>query len=223
MFINLQGRRALVVGAGPVGRRKVRTLADCGAKVIWVAPHMPEPLGAELANVTEIVRPFRDADLQNVFLVIAATDDAALNLHIFRQAQQQGILCNVVDQPEKSHFIVPAAVSQGDLTLAISTAGASPALAKRLRRELAERYGPGYAQLLELMKAIRKRLLDEDQDSERHKALFHQLLDDGLLQMVEAGQIEQIDQLLQKHLGSDWCHAGLMNRPANASDDDYRD
>ncbi len=138
IYVNLHGKRCLVVGAGQVGRRKIATLAECGAAEILVIDLAPaDPACAGLFDhpaVTFACRPFAVSDLDGRFLVIASTDNEALNWEISRECAARGILCNIVDQPEKCSFIVPALYTQGELTVAISTGGGSPALARKIRQ-----------------------------------------------------------------------------------------
>ena len=158
IFVNLQGKRCLVVGAGQVGRRKITGLAESGAAAILVVdPGLPPELAEQLSGlpaVTLAARPFAPDDLDDRFLVIAATDDEEQNWTISRECARRGILCNIVDQPEKCSFIVPALFTQGELTVAISTGGGSPALARKIRQGLGEFLGGEYGTLLVLMTAL---------------------------------------------------------------------
>jgi siroheme synthase-like protein len=155
--LNLSGRRAVVVGGGPVGLEKVTNLLLCKARVSLVAPEA-EPELAELARegaITWEQRTYRDGDLDGAFLAIAATDDTDLNVEIYEAAEARAMLVNVVDVPPLCNFILPAIVRDGPLAIAISTAGASPALAKRLKREIGERFGAPYARLAEILNDYR--------------------------------------------------------------------
>jgi precorrin-2 dehydrogenase / sirohydrochlorin ferrochelatase len=135
----LEGRPCLVVGAGRVATGKVENLLACGARVTVVAPRAT-PRIQELAHdrLTWERRPFSDTDLDGRFLVVASTDDTDLHVRIARLAEERGMLCNIVDVPELCNFTVPAIHREGPVTVAVSTAGASPTIAKRLRDELAE-------------------------------------------------------------------------------------
>jgi precorrin-2 dehydrogenase/sirohydrochlorin ferrochelatase len=210
--LDVRGRCCLVVGGGGVGRRKAETLLDCGARVTVVSPDMAEGLQklAGHPNLTLSRREYRTSDLEGVFLVIGASDDVTLNRRIHREAEQRSILCNIADQPELCSFILPAVVRRGDLTLTISTAGKSPAVAKKLRRQLETQFGEEYAVLLKLMGHIRKRLLAESHAPEVHKHLFEALLDGGLLDMIRENRIEAIDRLLLHVLGDGYSYAKLM-------------
>ncbi|HEV3001603.1 MAG TPA: bifunctional precorrin-2 dehydrogenase/sirohydrochlorin ferrochelatase [Solirubrobacteraceae bacterium] len=141
--LRVRGRRCVVVGAGRVALGKVRGLLDCGARVAVVSPAAVEELRALAARGAVDWRPraYAAADVDGAFLVIAATDDVALNVGVAEDAARAGALVNVVNAPALSDFIVPAVVRGGPVTLAVTTAGSSPALARRIRRELGERYG----------------------------------------------------------------------------------
>ena len=147
--LRLTGRRCVVVGGGDVGLEKVEGLLACDADVTLIAPDAIPPL-RELADEGSIAwqrRPYATGDLDATFMVIAATSDTDVNIRVFEDAERRAMLVNVVDVPPLCNFILPAVVRQGPLAIAISTAGASPALAKRLKREIGAVYGEPYARL----------------------------------------------------------------------------
>jgi precorrin-2 dehydrogenase/sirohydrochlorin ferrochelatase len=148
--LKLKGRRCLVVGGGDVGLEKVEGLLACEADVTLIAP-VAHPALEELAAEGSIrweQRPYAGAeDLEGAFMVIAATDDSEVNIAVFDDAERRAMLVNVVDVPPLCNFILPAILRSGPLAIAISTAGASPALAKRMKREIAELFGEEYARL----------------------------------------------------------------------------
>jgi len=147
--LKLKGRRCLVVGGGDVGLEKVEGLLVCDGDVTLVAPDaVPELVSyAEEGSITWERREFEDSDLDGSFLAIAATSDTDVNISVSEGAERRAMLVNVVDVPPLCNFILPAIVRSGPLAIAISTAGASPALAKRMKREIAEAYGEPYARL----------------------------------------------------------------------------
>jgi precorrin-2 dehydrogenase len=178
MFVKLEGRSCLVVGAGSVGESKIRSLLAAGAKVRVVAPRASLAV-AELARANEIswaIRQFRPSDLEGVFLVVAATSSSSLNEVIFREAQQHNILCNAVDDPEHCDFYYGAVVRRGDLQIAISTAGKSPALAQKLRLELETQYGAEYAGFVQDLGAAREQLFASKLDPEERRRALHELV-----------------------------------------------
>jgi len=175
VFLKLTGRRCLVVGAGSVGEAKIRSLLPTGAIVRVVAHHATPAVvkWAESGRIAWEARGFTSADLEGVFLVIAATPSVEVNDLVFRQAQQRGVLSNAVDDPARCDFYYPAVVQRGSLQIAISTEGQSPALAQRLRRELENQFGPEYAGWVEHLGKERKKLLAQEMDSDHRRRLLH--------------------------------------------------
>ncbi len=155
--LRLSGRRCLVVGGGDIGLEKVEGLLACGAEVTLVAPAAHPELEA-LAREGSLVwhaRDYRPEDLEGCLIAIAATGDSEINIRVSEDAERRSMLVNVVDVPPLCNFILPAIVRTGPLAIAISTAGASPALAKRMKREIAELFGDEYAQLAVLLNDAR--------------------------------------------------------------------
>jgi siroheme synthase-like protein len=174
VFLDLTDRPVLVVGGGPVAARKVRALAGTGAQITMVAkdfcPEAKDAAGQAGAEVLE--RPYAPGDAARRWLVIAATDDADLNRMVSEQAAAGGVFCNVVDCPDLCTFHVPAVVRRGLLQIAVSTGGASPALARRLRKRLQECYGPPYGELLEAMLQLREHARQRFPGSQRRRREF---------------------------------------------------
>jgi len=177
MFLKLEGRSCLVVGAGKIGESKIRSLLAARAKVRVIAPWATPAVEAwERAGVlTRQAREFEAADLDSTFLVVAATSSIKVNDQVYREAQRRQVLCNVVDDPDRCDFYYPAVVRRGDLQVAISTAGKSPALAQRLRREFEAQLAPVYACWIEELGRIRKQLFGRKLDPEHRRKLLHQL------------------------------------------------
>jgi precorrin-2 dehydrogenase/sirohydrochlorin ferrochelatase len=156
--LKLKGRRAMVVGGGDVGLEKVEGLLLCDADVTLVAPDAVPALDehASEGSITWERREYAgSADLEGVFLVIAATNDSEVNISVYKDAESRSMLVNVVDVPPLCNFILPAIVRSGPLAIAISTAGASPALAKRMKREIGEAFGEPYARLAVILNDAR--------------------------------------------------------------------
>jgi len=177
VFLKLEGRPCLVVGAGKVAASKIEGLLVSGAEVRVVAPQAIEPLAA-LAHAQKISwrqRAFEPADLTGVFLVVVATSIPELNERIFQEARRRGVLCNVVDDPPHCDFYYPSVLRRGDLQIAISTNGRSPALAQRLRRDLEEQFGPEYAGWLKQLGSERQRLFQQSMDSGYRRELLHRM------------------------------------------------
>ena len=156
--IKLTGRRCVVIGGGPIGLEKVEGLLACDAKVVLVAPEAVKEL-RDLAAEGSITWEQRNyagpSDLEGMFIAIAATDDTDLNIRVFNDGEERAMLTNVVDVPPLCNFILPAIWRHGSMAVAISTAGASPALAKRMKREIANAYGEPYARLAEILNDYR--------------------------------------------------------------------
>jgi siroheme synthase-like protein len=155
--LRLSGRDCLVVGGGEVGLEKVEGLLACDGRVTLVAPDAIEALRAlaDEGSISWQQRDFGEADLERKFLAIAATDDTEVNISVYEAAERRAMLVNVVDVPSLCNFILPAIVRTGPLAIAISTAGASPALAKRIKREISESFGEPYARLAVLLNEAR--------------------------------------------------------------------
>jgi precorrin-2 dehydrogenase/sirohydrochlorin ferrochelatase len=213
--LDIKGRQCLVVGGGRVGSRKVDTLVQCGAVVTVVSAEV-SPTVKQLADEKAILlkqRAYRASDVEGMFLVIGATDNETLNRQINADAERLNLLCNIADRPEICNFILPAIVRRGSFVMAISTAGKSPAFAKHVRKRLETQFGPEYGVVLELMGAIRSKLLAGAHEPEVHKPLFEQLIDGDLVALIKDQQIDRIDQLLERVLGPGYRYHQLM--PSN--------
>lgn len=204
IFVKLTGLECLVVGAGQVGRRKIASLLECEpSRVLVVDTRPPDDELREIAAnpvVDYQTRPFEPRDVDDKFIVIASTDNEELNWAISNLCREKGILCNIVDQPEKCSFIVPAMYRQGDLTLAVSTGGTSPALAKKIRKDLDEYFGRHYGAFLELMSRIRPLVIGRGRPSFENSAVFRELVDSDLLEAMERDDRERIVEILLRIL-----------------------
>ena len=177
MFLKLEGRNCLVLGAGSVGEQKIRGLLDCGARVQVVAPMASAAVKewAESGVISWSMRNYETADLDDVFLVVAATSSTEVNHSIYRDAHARGILCNVVDDPPYCDFYYGAIVRRGQLQIAISTAGLSPALAQRIRKQLEEEFPPAYGTWLDDLGSRRESMFRAGGDPEVRRKRLHQL------------------------------------------------
>jgi precorrin-2 dehydrogenase/sirohydrochlorin ferrochelatase len=200
MFMKLEGRSCLVVGAGTIGEPKIGSLMAAGASIRVVALHATAAV-AEWAQAGAIIweaRAFNAADLDGTFMVIAATNSRDLNAAIFHGSRQRNILCNVVDDPEYCDFYYPAVVRRGDLQLAISTNGHSPALAQRIRRELEIQFGPEYGEWLEELGRIRQQLFVSKIDPDERRHLLHELASPEAFKKAQAAEFNINASSLEK-------------------------
>jgi siroheme synthase-like protein len=201
--LKLTGRRCVVVGGGEIGLEKVEGLLACGGRVVLVAPAAVPELEALAAegSIEWIRREYEPADLEGTFIVIAATDDTDVNIRIFDDAERRAMLVNVVDVPPLCNFILPAIVRTGPLAIAISTAGASPALAKRIKAQIAAEFGEPYARLAVLLNEVRgwaKGTLPTYQD---RKAFFEAIVNGSPdpIELLRDGDEEAVRRLIARH------------------------
>ncbi len=189
VFLDIEGKRCVVVGGGAVGLRKVRMLLDFGANVTVISPRLCSQLRelADEGRVDTVKREYETGDLEEVFLVVAATDDMAINTRVAEEAARKGKLINVVDMPRLSNFIVPSYLRRGDLTVAVSTNGKSPALARKIRTEMERHIGDEYAMLTSLIDEVRCQL--RGRDIAPSAGRWQQALDlEALLGLLRSGQ-----------------------------------
>jgi siroheme synthase-like protein len=199
--LRLKGRRCLVVGGGDIGLEKVEGLLACDADVSLVAPEA-HPALRELAEEGSIRwerRPYERDDLDGCLIAIAATNDTDVNIAVFNDAERRAMLVNVVDVPPLCNFILPAIVRTGPLAVAISTAGASPALAKRMKREIADLFGEPYADLAVLLNDARgwaKGTLPTYQD---RKEFFETIVngEPDPIELLRAGDVDGVRELIE--------------------------
>ncbi len=199
IFLKVEQKLCVVIGGGPVAERKITSLLEAGARVKVIAPEVTERIKI-LAREGKIIweeRPYRSGDLKDAFLVIAATNNPQVQEEVFAEAEERKIFCNVVDKPALCSFIVPSVVKRGRLQIAISTSGASPALAKRLREQLEELFGPEYAEYLELMAAWRKEILARELPEAERQKLFEQLVLAPIPLWLKRGERDLVKALAQ--------------------------
>jgi precorrin-2 dehydrogenase/sirohydrochlorin ferrochelatase len=198
--LKLTGRRCVVVGGGDIGLEKVEGLLACDGRVTLIAPDAIEPLQhlAAEGSIEWIRREYRQGDLEATFIAIAATNDTDVNIKVFEDAEKRAMLVNIVDVPPLCNFILPAIVRSGPLAIAISTAGASPALAKRIKSEIAETYGEHHSRLAELLNEVRgwaKMTLPTYQD---RKVFFESIVggDPDPIELLRAGDEQAVRDLI---------------------------
>ena len=176
--VDVEGRSCLVVGGGAVALEKARGLVECGACVTVVAPEVSPELQSLPVEIRD--REYQAADLEGRVLVVAATSSEDVNRRVFADAEARSLLCNVADVPELCSFILPAVHREGPLAIAVSSGGASPALAQRIRDEVAARYGPEYAQLARRLEELRPWAKQNLGTYEERRVFFRELVEEAL-------------------------------------------
>ena len=198
--IDLHDRRVVIVGGGAVAARKARRLISAGARLTVVAPRVNASIAAlaESGSLTHLARGYRPGDLAGALLAFAATDDAELNLAVAAEAKERGVLIDIVDAPRRSDFTTPATLQRGELLITVSTAGASPALSRRIIGELEPVFGAEYAEAVTLLGGIREKILTEKGGSAYNERVFAELAALDLPALLKNGQRDAIDQILLK-------------------------
>src|SRR3984957_2258417 len=200
MFLKLEGRQCLVVGAGKVGEPKIGGRLDTGARIRVVAL-TASPAVREWARAGKIeleLRPFVPEDLDGAFLAIVATNSRSLNDRVYHEAKRRGVLCNVVDVPDLCDFFYPAVVRRGDLQIAVSTGGQSPWLAQKIRQQLDKQFGPGYTAWVAELGETRKLILTSDLDKKRKLDLLHSLASREALEAALSETVSKTAELAAK-------------------------
>ena len=204
VFLNLTGRRCVIIGGGQIAEGKISKLLDSGAKIIVISPDATQGIRSftERGQIELDLRKYQQGDLQGAFLVIAATNDRVVNQEIFEEAEKQGILLNAVDDMPRCSFIAPYIVEKGPVTVAISTGGASPALARKLRENMEVSSALDWADATGVLSKARQIIKDEQiaVDPQRWQCC----MTDELLTMIQAGhENEALDLLMDLLLGKD--------------------
>jgi precorrin-2 dehydrogenase/sirohydrochlorin ferrochelatase len=203
LFLNISGKKCVVVGGGRVAERKVERFLHFGA-VVDVVSRQITPLLDEYSREGKIVHrktEYESAVLSGAFLVIAATDDPSVNARVAKDARNRGIPVNVVDDPRGCDFIVPSLVEQGDLSIAVSTGGKSPALAKKIRKDLEGLYGNEYSLLLEILGELRERMIAEGRDPDENRQGFEAVVYSEILDYIRTGRLNEIGALIRRLTG----------------------
>ena len=207
-LVKLEEKRCVVIGGGEVAHRKVESLLGVGAQqVVVISPRLSDGL-AQLqreSRLQHLSRGYQAGDLEGAFLVLAATDDPAVNRAVWQEAEARGILVNVADDPDHCNFFLPSILRRGDLVIGVSTGGQSPALAASLRRELEAAFGPEYAAFLELAGGLRDRVARELPERARDR-FWYDLAGSEALALLRQGQEAEArrlaDELLAAHMAS---------------------
>jgi len=203
--LDVSGRRCVIIGGGEVAERKARRLTDCGAEVLVVSESLSPALQAMKAEgcLSHIKADYSRDLIDGAFLVIGATDRAEVNEAVSRDARKQGILVNIVDDPGRCNFILPSLYRRGDLLIAITTGGKSPALAKKLRKEMARHFGPEYETFLKIMGQIRGKVISRGYSSEKNKALFESIIDSDIINHIREKRWDKVKEVIRDLAGEE--------------------
>lgn len=202
VFLNLEGRRCLVIGGSRLAAEKAFSLRACGARVTVVSDTLVDELAeaALLGQVQWLRRDYQPGDLEGFFLAVAAPDDRSINGAIFREAEQRGVLFNALDDPPHCQFIFPSVHRQGDLVLAISTAGVAPALAVRLRQRFGAELGPEYDEFLRLAAEYRNDITEQLPQFPPRRDLWYRIVDSDIVNLIRQGRADEARTLLERLL-----------------------
>lgn len=204
--INMNNRECLVLGGGEVAERKTHALLAAGARVTVLSPRLTPKLRemADKGRIAHVGSSYRPGIIGSYFLVFCATDNADVNRLAADEARSQGALVNVADAPEVCDFTVPANVVRGDLVITVSTNGKSPAMARRLKEELEQRYGPEYGLYLELVSRLRSELKVRPGTATQRQSFWRDLLDHEVLALLRAGKINEAEEKIRNAASCTW-------------------
>ena len=205
LFLDINGKRCLVVGGGRVGERKVASLIEAGAVVEVVSPEVTDTLSEWAVNGTVDwhARPFEKADVKGALLVFGATDDIDANEAVAKAAEEANVLYNDAIERERCDFLVPSTVRRGGLTLAASTGGSSPAYARLVREKLEESFGPEHGEVVALFERLRPRVMALfPDDPSRRRAIWDQLVSWEMVDWVREGNDQAIEERVAQCLSS---------------------
>lgn len=217
VMMNLDGKQVVVVGGGNVALRKTISLIESGAWITVISPQLHDELRRlfDTGKVSWIEGEFEEAALDlfpDAVLLFGTTDCRDVNLRIQSAAAKRKILCNIADVPDLCTFIVPAVITQGNLMIAVSTGGSSPALARRIREDLEKRFGPEYATMTELLGDLRKQILKSGSDSSENKKLFLEIVDSEMLEALKDNDREKALAIFRTIVPSDLIAEPTMER-----------
>ena len=203
--LSISDRKCTVFGGGKVAARKTLGLLECGAIVRVISPELVTELKTLVKKrlISWEQREYQPGDLAGSFLVIAATDNTLVQKEVYREAEENGQLVNVADVPELCNFILPASVKRNDLSISVSTAGKSPALARKIRQNLESIIGQEYGVLADILGLLRQEVLKTDRPHEENKVVFANLLHDDFADWIRESNWIKIEKHLKNTLGID--------------------
>ena len=205
IFLNIEGRRCIVIGGGPVAERKVAGLLQEGARVTVISPSLTKCLEswANEGKIRHLARDYREGDLAGYRLAFVATDDDGVNAAVAREGREQGVWVNAADDPAHCDFILPSVLRRGELVVAVATGGASPALSRAIREELETYFTEDYATLAAIVGKVRQEL--QEQSSVPTPEAWHNALDGKLRRLIREGKQEKARSYLLERLGAETC------------------
>jgi precorrin-2 dehydrogenase/sirohydrochlorin ferrochelatase len=194
-YLDLRERLCVVIGGGAIAERKTLSLIEAGAGVTVVSPSLtPKLLDLSASGkISHLEKNFEEQDIIGAFLAIAATDSPDVNSAAARACKKNHVLVNVAVPPEESSFIVPSVIERGELLIAVSTSGASPALSKKIRQELEKRYGPEYELLLRHLTSIRKRVREKIADENERRKIYQSIVDSEVIDLLRQGKTHEAE------------------------------
>ena len=200
--LNLENKQCLVIGAGVVAERKIKRLLEYGVNVTVVSPNFSRGINmlAKKDRIRLIQRRVNLKDIRGKFLVISAAGERRVNSLVSKYCKESNILVNVVDSPSECNFILPSVVKRGNLTISISTEGISPALAKKIRQDLGEKFGTEYEKLLKIMKKIRPEALKKIKDDKKRKVFFEKAVKANVLNLLKENKQKEAKKRIERLL-----------------------
>jgi len=206
IYLDIRNKKVLVVGGGVIAQRKIESLLEAGANILLASKELTRQIRKyeEEGRIFVIGCEYEKKYLEKVFMVIAATDDAELNHRISQDALEKGLLINAVDQPEDCNFIFPSVLKRGDLVLAISTSGKSPALAKKIREQLEQEFGNEYEILLNIMGFLRKEIFSWNLPQHQNSLLFRQLIAGALPEAIHEKNWKRVTEIINSTLNKNY-------------------
>ncbi len=200
--LSLENKKCVVFGAGIVALRKVKRLLECGARVSVIAEKIIPPL-KRLLKQKKIIFKNKKAnlnDLKGAFLVVAATNYRKLNAQVYAYCLKKNILVNVVDSVQECNFILPSVLRRGNLAISVSTDGLSPALAKKIRQDIQQKFGFEYAKLLRLMKRVRPEALKKIKNPRERGLFFQKIFQPKILTLLKENKLPQAKRRIREYL-----------------------
>lgn len=209
IFVELKGKKILIVGGGKVAQRKVETFLEYGALLFLISKDITPVLAQykEQGKLIYLGEEFYEDSLEDVSLVVSATNDPDLNHRVSEAAKSRGLLVNAVDQPADCSFIVPSIIRRGDLMIAVSTSGKSPALAKQLRKRLERQFGSHYGTFLTLMGNLRNEILNKGLPTKENSRIFKEIVESPILDDIGRGDwadvASNLNRILHSHMSTE--------------------